>query len=269
MRGCVVLVVALIGSQGRAAPDSIAAGLEAYEKLDYRRAVALLHQAFTESLDPASKITVLKTLAFAYVALDEDDQARAAFRLLLKVDPHTTLDETISPRVRLVFEEAGSEIQQPQVSPAPLALSATLDPPRPLAGQPLMIVAVIPGAASAQLFYRSPGQIGFQRVSALAPDGHVALTVPGSDVKPPGLEYYLQARDGREQLTAQVGTEDRWLRVDVTAPSPARRGADAPIYRHRWFWGAAAGVSVAIIFIGVVAGVVAHPTTAQVTIAHP
>ena len=132
------LAVVLACGSAVAEPSSIEAGLEAYQALDYERAVALLRQAFSESLDVTQKTIVLRTLAFAHVALDAEDQARAEFRLLLRIDPKVALDETVSPRVRLIFEEARSEIAPlvvaPAPSPAPVLLAAPTPPPprRPL-----------------------------------------------------------------------------------------------------------------------------------------
>src|SRR5262249_10488082 len=110
---------------------SIQAGLAAYEALDYSRAVALLSQAFSESLDAEDKSTILRTLAFSHVALGDDTQARAEFRLLMRIAPNVALDPTISPRVRLVFEEARSEIApwphpavEPTTPPPPVVVVA-------------------------------------------------------------------------------------------------------------------------------------------------
>jgi hypothetical protein len=256
---CVVVLSCLLWSGGASADrDTIQLGLAAYEALDYERAVALLHQAFSESLGAAEKRTVLSTLAFAHVALNQDDQARAAFRLLLRSDPTTSLDETISPRTRLLFEEARSDLGPA----APAALSAAIDPASPVSGRPLVVSALAPGAASAQLFYRSVGQSSFHRVGALAEDGRIAISVPATDVKAPALEYYLLALDAVDQVKAQAGSQERWLRADVAAPR-------VPLYRRGWVWGTAAGATAAVVVVGVVAGLFAQPSTARVTIAHP
>jgi tetratricopeptide (TPR) repeat protein len=134
------MVIAVIVCAAPAAADraSMEAGLKAFEALDYERAVAFLQQAFSESLDVEEKRTVLRTLAFAHVALNDDDQARAEFRLLLRIDPQVTLDETISPRTRLVFEEARAEVGHalallPRPSPEPVVAPALPPSPEPRA----------------------------------------------------------------------------------------------------------------------------------------
>jgi hypothetical protein len=140
-------VIILLACAAPAAADraSLDAGLKAFEALDYERAVALLNQAFSESLGREDKLSVLRTLAFAHVALNQEEQARAEFRLLLRIDPAATLDETISPRTRLVFEEARGDVgpaaepappPPPPVAPTPFpspqALAVTRPAPRPL-----------------------------------------------------------------------------------------------------------------------------------------
>ena len=133
----ITFVIALIACAAPAAANraSLDAGLKAFEALDYERAVALLNQAFSESLGREEKLSVLRTLAFAHVALNQEDQARAEFRLLLHIDPAATLDETISPRTRLVFEEARAELPAPAPSPSP-------PPPEPTPSPSPQAVAV-------------------------------------------------------------------------------------------------------------------------------
>jgi tetratricopeptide (TPR) repeat protein len=113
--------------------DAIGAGLAAFEALDYERAIELLQQAFTEALSREDKRTVLRTLAFAHVARGEAEQARAEFVLLLRLDPAMELDRTISPRTRLIFEEARAGLgAQPLASaPAPSPLPALVVAPPP------------------------------------------------------------------------------------------------------------------------------------------
>jgi hypothetical protein len=252
-------VLGVAGSVG-AAPASLEAGVAAYEAAEYERAVALLHEAFTESLTQAEQATVLRTLAFAHVALDQADQARAEFKLLLRIDPRVTLDDTISPRTRLVFEEARSELAP--AGPSPIA--ATLVPPQPSSGRPLTVSTSAPGVARALLHYRAAGQPAFQLASAVAHDGRVAIEVPGMHVSAPSLEYYLEGFDAEGVIAARSGDADRPVRIDVLAAQPKK-----PLYRRGWLWGTVAGVTAAAVLIGVLAGIYAEPSTVRLAVAHP
>jgi hypothetical protein len=141
----VLMAVAACCAPARADRSSIDAGLKAFEQLDYERAVALLNQAFGEAEETDEKLIVLRTLAFAHVALNQEEQARAEFRLALHLDPTMMLDATISPRTRLVFEEARAEMAideprpSPSASPPPVTAppapalppAARVDSPRP------------------------------------------------------------------------------------------------------------------------------------------
>src|SRR5262249_47912431 len=153
----------------RADENALAAGLAAYESLEYARAVPLLVEARTRAHDLKEKLTIARTLAFAYVALDQPEPACAEFRALLALDPTTTLDRSISPRVRAVFERArretalaaaasanersgkANEAQSP--GDAPAALTVALIPERARAGHRLALSFAAARGASAQLRY--------------------------------------------------------------------------------------------------------------------
>jgi hypothetical protein len=261
-----LLLALALSSFARAERGSIKSGIAAFEALEYERAVALLHQALAGSLSLDEKLTVLRTLAFTHVALAQDDRARAEFRLLLRIDPGTQLDQTISPRARLLLEEARIDLGR-ELGPEPVSLRPTFSPSPLAPGQTLTVNSTAPRAAGALFFFRAPGQTGFHRATAQARDGQVAITVPGLEVKPPALEYYLLTMDLNEAVTGRAGAPERPLTVEVPAsPSAA---AKPPLYRRGWIWGAAAGASAAIIFVGALAGALAEPSGTRISISHP
>jgi hypothetical protein len=245
----------------------LAAGLLAYDKLEYARAVKLLEEARARAAQVDDRITIARTLAFAHVALDETEPAMAEFHALLTLAPTTTLDRTVSPRVREVFERARreeaaltagaygpSEEPEEETPPAPPAtelapLAVALTPARPRAGRPLQVSLGALHGASALLFYRTRGDFGFAQVAAQERGGRIELAVPGGDVKEQGLEYCVQTLDEDGQPVGGAGSLEHPLLLDV--PTPPR-----PFYRRWKFWVTSGGVAVAGAAIGIIVGVV-------------
>jgi hypothetical protein len=278
-------IVLCIAAPARADETALAAGLSAYESLEYARAVSLLVEARTHAHDVKEKLTIARTLAFAYVALDQPEPACAEFRALLALDPTTTLDRTISPRVRAVFERAQREMAlaatasgkartgkasgndkgetpPPGAASAPAALAVALAPERAQAGQRLALSLPAARGASAQLRYRTRGQIAFAQLAARERDGRIELALPPPAVKSPALEYYLQTVGEDGTPAGAVGSVEHPVAIDV---APARR----PVYRRAWFWVTTGGLTIAGAVVGVVIAVVRTSTPAHVTVQAP
>src|SRR5947207_9910542 len=73
----------------------------------YEEAQAQLARLLAEgSATSPQQMAIHRLLGFVYVALDSPDDALREFREVLARDPALTLDETVSPKIRLVFERA-------------------------------------------------------------------------------------------------------------------------------------------------------------------
>jgi hypothetical protein len=253
------LIVTLWGGVARAAVESelVQKGVAAYEALDFDGAVQALNEALGESLTREERIVTFRTLGFAYAALDRPDDARAAFTRLLRIDASAELDRSVAPKVRALFEEARTRLatgraEEPTAGVRLPSLRPTLAPANPRAGQPLTFTVVHPGgmARSVHLYHRAPGEPSYSEVSA-PPTGadRFELTVPGSAVRAPALEYYVTALDESNVALARAGTLADPLRVEVAAP-PKK-----PVYKRGWFWGVLVGsaaVAAAVVAVAVV-----------------
>jgi hypothetical protein len=224
-------------------------GIQAYNELEYVRAISLLQQALRETLTRDEKLATFQTLAFAHVALEQREAARADFANLLRVAPNFELDRTISPRVRVVFEEAkaqvalaGGAVEDPALAGLP-----TLTPTaswgagaHPREGHPVDVRATLAGGAAVrgELFFRARGQTRYNKVTALLDAGGVlSVTVPGMDVHAPGLEYYLVLLDAAGASVARAGSLGQPLALPVD-------GVKTAVYKRGWFWGVIAGAAV-------------------------
>jgi tetratricopeptide (TPR) repeat protein len=247
VRCLVLLMTVALPAVSRAEVESelVHKGVAAYEALDFEHAVDFLNRALAESLTREERIVTYRTLGFAYAALDRASDARTAFTHLLRLDGNAELDRTVAPRVRALFEEARALAAtgrgEPTATQLPV-LQPTVTPARPSEGQALSVSIAPPGGLvrSLHLFHRTRGASSFSEVTAPAPHGdRFELTVPGSAVHAPALEYYVMALGEDNVALARAGTLANPLRVDVTAREVAthKRG-------RAWVWGVAAGAVV-------------------------
>ncbi len=138
--------ILLIPVDARAsARDDMRAGLSAFDALDYERATMLLSRALThkQRLSVEDLQIVHKTLAFGYVGMGRHANAVTAFVELLRIEPATELDRTVSPRVRAAFDEARTRLNLSALGTEtaartsaqgalPVSRALTVAPPKPL-----------------------------------------------------------------------------------------------------------------------------------------
>ena len=239
------ITIASSSSVARAEVESalVKKGLAAFGELDYARAVTLLEQARAESLTREEKILTYRTLGMAYVAMGQNGPAAIEFRHLLRVDPSATLDRSVAPKVRAVFEEAKGEVATSAraMTAALPALTPTLTPRAPREGRPVTVHVVYAGgiARTMTVYFRKSGEASFSRTTVAAADGgSFEATVPGLAVLPPALEYHVVLLDEAGASVAAAGSLGQPLSVTV-ARTPR------PVYARGWFWGVVGGVAAA------------------------
>ena len=115
-----------------------------YQAGNYERVVELAPAFLADSArSAADSCNLERTCAFALVALGRNDEAAKEFRTLLARDPNLTLDpETVSPKIRAVFDAAKT---QALLSPPP-----SLPSPPTLRPRPMPLSVLIPGLYQAQ-----------------------------------------------------------------------------------------------------------------------
>ncbi len=257
-------------ARAAAESDPVRAGVAAYDALEYERAIALLDAvlgtAQAESLTREEKILVLRTLALAQFALGREDETRAAFERLLRVDPAHQLDRRLAPRLRVLLEETRAKLATQAVAPPPppglKAVEVVAQPAVGREGTPLALRVADPGrdAPMLTLYHRSGGARAYSRVEAhrLAAGGY-ALTVPGALIHPPSFEFYLVLLDGAGAPVAGAGSLADPVRLPVSA-------APRPVYRKAWFWGTIGGVVAAGALAAVLAVTLTPEKPASVTV---
>ncbi|MGZ3406895.1 MAG: hypothetical protein ACXVAN_10665 [Polyangia bacterium] len=218
-------------------------GLTAYAALDYARAIALLEQARGESLTREEKILTYRTLGMAYVAVGQPGPAKLDFQHLLRVDPTATLDRSVAPKVRAVFEDAKAEsaTSAHAMAPALPTVAPTIEPQSPREGRAVTLHVVYPGGVARKMivYFRKSGEPQFSRATVdAAPSGTFEATVPGMAVQAPTLEYHVVLLDDGGASVAAAGSLGQPLSVAVTRTKK-------PVYARGWFWGVIGGVAAA------------------------
>jgi hypothetical protein len=260
------LVVCAAAPAARADVDSplVKKGLAAFADLDYAKAVELLEQARAESLTREEKVVTYGTLGRAYAALGRNDDAKKLFRLLLRVDPSATLDRSVAPKVRAIFEDAKGEAATSGrgLAPALPSLTPQLEPLSAREGRPISVRVDYPGGVAHKMtvYYRKGGDPGYSRLTVPGDaNGRFEATVPGLSVAPPSLEYHIVLLDDAGGEIAAAGTLGAPLVVAVTRKK-------TPVYGKGWFWGVLGGVAAAGAVAATLAVVLPRSNNAPITV---
>jgi hypothetical protein len=219
----------------------VAAGKQALARLDVDVARQALDAADRGGpLAHDANVTLWEQRGIAAAYVDDEPGARAAFDMMLALDPGHFLSYTLSPKATFVFEKVRSTSAERGVpaldvnwphgqrvgDPVPLDLEVVADPKRFL--------------RRATVFVRTRGETGWRAADvalAAAPDRRILLP-PVDARRPVSLELYLRAYDdrGNEVLT--------WADPARPREIPLRYDPPTPWYRRGWFY-AAAGTALA------------------------
>jgi hypothetical protein len=102
-------------------------------------------------------------------------------------------------------------------------LLVTFDAPEEaLAGSPISLGVELAQATGAVLHARAPEQVAYTSTPMIAAgDGYFVATVPGSRVKAPGLEYFIEAVKANGKTHGVAGAAESPLKLQVVdAPQP-------------------------------------------------
>jgi hypothetical protein len=215
------------------AAAKVAAGKQALAKLDVDVAKVALEAADQGGpLDHDANVTLWEQRGIAAAYLNDERAARAAFDMLLALDPSHFLSYTLSPKATFVFEKVRNDTKARGVpaldvnwphgqrvgEPVPIDLDVVADPKQFL--------------HRATVFVRTHGETRWRSADvalASAADHHILLP-PVEAQKPVSLELYLRAYDerGNEVLT--------WADAARPREIPLRYDPPTPWYRNTWFY---------------------------------
>lgn len=241
--------VALAQSGGNV--QLVATGRQQFDDLRYEEAVQTLSAALLRRGNtPAQEVTIYELLGLSYLALNRDEESEGAFRLMLAREPEHSLEAGQAPRVRDFYQavrERWARDGRPGLARASDGARAerpvTIDhrsPAQQTAGVVLTLTAQITDpdrrAEALVLAYR-PGSRGlFRRLRTSRSAGVFSASIPPEEVRPPVVEYYLEAVDPRGIAVSSRGDAFAPLRVVVP------QAEATPITSRWWFWTGAAAV---------------------------
>lgn len=245
--------------QDKASASSlIQRGSELFDDAEYEESIQTLSAALLRpGTSKQEKVEIYRLLAYNYIVLKRADEADAAVRGLLVLDESYSLPPSESPRFKDFFK-ATREKWESEGKPGREQSSL------PTAEKPIRIMhsspaQVAPGTLikltghiedpdgrvrGMQLAYRTGSEGKFVLVAASYTLGEFRAQIPSDAVKPPLVEYYLQAIDkGGLPLTSR-GDAAAPLRIVV--PAPQKGG----VLSSPWFW---VPVGLAVVGGGVAA----------------
>jgi hypothetical protein len=260
-------------------------GQRQYDELHYEEAVQTLSAAIIRAGNSRpDELRIYELLAYSYQALQRNDEAEGAWRLVLARDPARQVSQDVSPRVQQFFTRVrerweaegrpGVATGQPtnntngtQASPVAPPSEVRIEhrsPPQQQRGRAVALTATVvdPGSRVARLVlaYRHNNSGIFRRVDARGQGGGAfAVTLPGETVRPPLVEYYFEAVDATGIPVHARGDAFAPLRIAVPEPGGI----------PWWVW-VGGSVLVAGAVTGIVVGVVAsqgsQPATLNITV---
>jgi hypothetical protein len=254
--------------------DLIARGQHLFEEQQYEESIQTLSAALLRpSNTKEQKVLIYRLLALNYITLNRRDEAESAVRGLLALAPEYTLPAAESPRFRNFFAEVQKKWEaegRPGVvtDSKPAAPAVLLRHQGPSESKPDQNIALRlrvedPGlrAAGFKLFVRagSRGKFTEQPLSHASEDGTLLATIPAAFVRPPLVEYYVQAVDDGGLPIAARGDADDPLRVAIPEPN---KGWVLPLAIGGGVLGAAAIVG-ALALAGVFSGSTTAPPDAN------
>ena len=212
--------------------DLIARGQALFDDQQYEESIQTLSGALVRpSNSKAQKIDIYRLLALNYITLNRKDEAEAAVRGLLSIEPSYELPKSESPRFRDYFatirqkweaEGRPGLVTEAQAAPPPVTMKHA-SPSQIDAGTQVDLTATLDDPASrvvdVKLFYRTGSQGRFEEEAATIDDERVSASIPPGAVKPPLVEYYLQGFDKGGLAVVSRGDAAAPLRIAVPEPS--------------------------------------------------
>ncbi|HEY4116623.1 MAG TPA: tetratricopeptide repeat protein [Byssovorax sp.] len=257
--GLHVAIAPLAYAQPRATSTSlIQRGSALFEDQQYEESIQTLSAALVRpGTSFKEKTEIYRLLAYNYIILKRTDEADAAVRGLLVLDERFTLPPTESPRFRDFFDntkkkwEAEGKPGRETAAAAGKTIAITHTPPVEIAPDTAIRLS---GSVedpdsrvkAVQLAYRTGAKGKFITVPATYTLGAFTTQIPPAAVKPPLVEYYVQALDQGGLPIGSRGDAATPIRVVVTGSSS--------VLASPWFWvpvglAAAGGVVLTVVLL--------------------
>lgn len=243
---------------GTAGGDLVQRAQKLFDEQQYEESIQVLSAALVRPNNTKpQKVEIYRLLALNYITLGKKDEADAAVRGLLAIQPDYELPSSESPRFRDFFKA----VREKWIADGKPGLVTDAEPPAPpVAMQHSSPSQVEPRTEialnvkledpkgridSVKLFYRSGSKDKFVEVEANVDDGVARAKIPPSAVKPPFIEYYFLGYDKKGLAIVSRGDVGAPLRIAVPEPT---KGWILPVAIGGGVLGAA-GIIVGIVLL--------------------
>ncbi|MBX3250150.1 MAG: hypothetical protein KF901_23430 [Myxococcales bacterium] len=232
----------------------LADGRRLYRELDFPGCVDAMHRALgVPGVTAAQRLEAFEMLGAAYVVLDREQEAAAAFREMFRLDPyHRVREPSGSPKIERFVEELRATLVPDAALDPNVELRALL-PAAARVGRPVPVRVEVEGprvVARVEVRQRPDDEREWRSV-ALRPSGDAfegELPAPSGRGR---LELYAEGRNSAGQVVTRAGEP----LVPIVLEVRERDAEQAvPLRRRWWVW---AAVGVAVVASAVVVGVVA------------
>jgi hypothetical protein len=227
---CTLAGEAPVVAQGKTTTTLIQRGGALFEDQQYEESIQTLSAALLRpGSSEAEKVETYRLLAYNYIILKRTEEADAAVRGLLVLSEKFSLPPTESPRFRDFFDATRKKWNE-EGQPGKVAVGVPVAQDKPIkmehaspaqtpAGATFKLIGTItdPDARvrGVQLAYRTGSTGKFITVAGTYSLGQFRTQIPGLAVKPPLIEYYLQAVDKSGLPLTSRGDAAAPLRVVV------------------------------------------------------
>jgi hypothetical protein len=230
-------------------------GSELFDDQQYEESIQTLSAALVRPGSTVQeRVEIYRLLAYNFITLKRTEEADSAVRGLLVLDEKFSLPPTESPRFRDFFdatrkkwEEEGKPGKAEEGTPKPVEVPVQIVHRSPAQVPPDTTIKLTGSvsdsggrAKGVQLAYRTGAKGKFVTVPASFTLGQFRAQIPAASVKPPLVEYYLQAVDQGGLPIASRGDATAPLRIAV--PSPESSGG---VLSSPWFW-----IPVGVVVVG-------------------
>ncbi len=236
--------------------DLIQRGRALFDDQQYEESIQALSAALVRPNNTkAQKLEIYRLLALNYITLNRKDEAEAAVRGLLSLQPDYSLPSGESPRFRDFFAAAKTKweaegrpglVKENAAAPAPATMTHN-SPAQAEAKKQLDLTATLADPAhvvvSVRLFYRHGSSGKFDDREATLEGGHIQASIPPEAVVPTIVEYYLQGFDKGGLPVVSRGDAEAPLRVAV------------PDQVAAWVLPVSISGGVVVVALGIIGGV--------------
>jgi hypothetical protein len=243
---CAVLGPAEAAAQGQTSATALVQrGSELFDDQRYEESIQTLSAALVRpGLTKPERVEIYRLLAYNFITLKRLEEADSAVRGLLVLDESFTLPPTESPRFREFFDQTRQKWES-EGKPGKAEETAGAAAPKPVRIFHTSPAEAQPDAAiklsgtigdesgqvkGVQLAYRTGAKGRFVTVPATYTLGKFRAQIPAASVRPPLVEYYLQAVDQGGLPVAARGDAATPLRVAVSAPEKSGGVLSSPFF---------------------------------------